>query len=167
MKRILVTGFFDLFHDGHRHFLKEVRDRFVGKGEQLWVGLGTDADALRLKNRSPIYSFAQRQSILCANRHVDHVVGFDVWTGEPFDPSYQDGHIKLIEIVQPSIFVESRQKDEKKIGILRFLKEKGIPIEYVNSIDVHTTDIIERIRRTGAQYPRKPKQPDVEEYYQP
>lgn len=52
-----ANGCFDLFHEGHRHFLAEAAARC----DRLIVGLNTDESVRILKGRGrPIYNYMQR-----------------------------------------------------------------------------------------------------------
>ena len=146
--RVLVTGCFDLFHAGHAHFLKEVYDNYVeGKDRELHVGLPDDTSYGYLKGRSPIYPFEQRKAILEAIQYVDEVHPFAVWKDLPIGNKYpQNGHRYLLDKVKPVLFVDSRQKPKERIGILSYLRDKKVEIKYVDSINLHTEKILERIR---------------------
>lgn len=148
MERLLLCGVFDLFHAGHAYFLKKVHDehpKMFGERCEIHIGLPIDADVKRFK-RKPIYAYMDRAFILKSNRYVTDVHQFSLWTQPPYDLSHQEGHRVLIEKVRPKYFVESRQKEKSYIGMLPFLEAYNIEIGFVDSIDIHTTDIIEFIR---------------------
>ena len=145
--RVLVTGCFDLIHAGHIHFLKEVHKHHVGHYKELCVGIPDDADFYQFKKRKPIYPFEERKAILESIEYVRKVVKFPIWKDVPAGSEVQDGHRYLLDIVKPVLFVDSRQKPKERIGIMPFLKERNIPIEYVDSIDIHVGDILDRIKR--------------------
>ncbi len=65
MKRVLVTGFFDLLNSGHVSFLKE-----ASKYGDLYVGIGSDVNFEQLKGRKPVVSEQERLYMVKAVRHV-------------------------------------------------------------------------------------------------
>ncbi len=65
MKRVLVTGFFDLLNSGHVSFLKE-----ASKYGELYVGIGSDRNFELLKGRKPVASEQERLYMVKAVRHV-------------------------------------------------------------------------------------------------
>ena len=79
-------------------------------------------------------------------KFVEKVHKFQIWIdAEVGTIGEEDGHRKLIESINPVLFVDSRQKPEKRIGALPYLKERGIPIKFVNSINIHSSDIKRQI----------------------
>ena len=82
-----------------------------------------------------------------ALQYVDEVHEFEIWSELPIGHKYpQNGHRYLLDKVKPVLFVDSRQKPKEDIGASQYLKDKGIPIRLVDSINIHTTDIIKRIK---------------------
>ena len=146
-ERVLVTGCFDLFHAGHAHFLSQVYKHYVGEYRELHVGLADDTSFAYLKKRKPIYPLEQRLAILESIKCVAKVHTFPVWVDVPGGlPGVEDGHRYLLDTVKPVLFVDSRQKPKERIGALPYLKEKSIPIKYVDSIGIHTCDILKGIK---------------------
>ena len=146
--RCLVVGCWDLVHAGHAEFIKRVYWNYCHySGMELHVGVAHDECFKRFKGREPIYPIDQRMALLKVNRWVDGVHEYRIWKDSPSSKGYpEDGHKDLLDAVKPLLFVESRQKPKENIGILPYLRERGIPIKYVDSIDIHTSDIIRRIR---------------------
>ena len=66
---VYTEGVFDLFHAGHVEFLRQARQL----GDRLVVGLVSDADTASYKP-PPILTFAERQAVVRACRHVDRVL---------------------------------------------------------------------------------------------
>ena len=52
MKRVFVSGCFDLFHAGHVQFLKTA----ASYGDELYVSVGSDANVYHLKHVKPTYN---------------------------------------------------------------------------------------------------------------
>jgi len=68
MKKVLVAGFFDLFHSGHARFLEEAST--YGK---LSVVVGSDENSLINKGKRPIYALEERAYILSSLKSVSKV----------------------------------------------------------------------------------------------
>lgn len=72
LKKIIgyTTGVFDLFHVGHLNILKNAKSVC----DYLIVGVTTDDEVLRVKNKRPIIPFAERIRIVEAIKYVDKAV---------------------------------------------------------------------------------------------
>lgn len=65
-----TTGVFDLFHIGHLKILKNAKSLC----DYLIVGVTTDDEVKRVKNKVPIICFEDRKEIVEAIKYVDRVV---------------------------------------------------------------------------------------------
>lgn len=65
-----TTGVFDLFHVGHLNILQKAKEQC----EILIVGVTTDEEVFRVKNRKPIIPFNERMDIVNSIKYVDSVV---------------------------------------------------------------------------------------------
>lgn len=70
MARTVITfGTFDVFHVGHLRII----ERAATYGDRLVVGVSADALNRRKKNREPVFTEAERLSIVGALKPVDEV----------------------------------------------------------------------------------------------
>ena len=69
-KKVLVFGTFDIFHQGHEHFLKEARKY----GDFLRVVVARDETVLAVKKRAPKNKENLRKQILEESSLVEEVV---------------------------------------------------------------------------------------------
>lgn len=69
MKKVLVSGCFDVLHSGHIAFLQEAATH-----GQLYVSVGSDATIAKLKKRPPLYTQEERVYMLNALKCVHKVL---------------------------------------------------------------------------------------------
>jgi glycerol-3-phosphate cytidylyltransferase len=69
MARVVTFGTFDVFHVGHLRLLERAR----ALGDELVVGVSTDALNLAKKGRPPVFPQDERVALLAALRCVDAV----------------------------------------------------------------------------------------------
>jgi glycerol-3-phosphate cytidylyltransferase len=90
MKKKIIgytTGVFDLFHIGHLNILKNAKSHC----DYLIVGVTTDQEVNRIKNKMPVICFEERKAIIESIRYVDKVIPEDdtdkikAWTKYKFD----------------------------------------------------------------------------------
>lgn len=65
-----TTGVFDLFHIGHLNILKQAKENC----DYLIVGVTTDEEAVRIKNKKPIIPFEERIEIISNIKFIDRAV---------------------------------------------------------------------------------------------
>lgn len=70
MKKVLVFGTFDIFHEGHGDFLKQARPH----GDFVRVVVARDENVLKLKGRAPEYAEQQRAEKVRQSGLADEVV---------------------------------------------------------------------------------------------
>ena len=82
-----TTGVFDMFHIGHLNIIKRAKEEC----DFLIVGVSTDENVIRYKNKTPIIPFEERKAIVEALKYVDKVVPqenmdkFAAWEKYHFD----------------------------------------------------------------------------------
>lgn len=114
MKKVLVSGCFDMLHSGHVAFLSEA----ATYGE-LYIGLGADETIFDLKGRYPINNQAERKYMLEALKSVKKCY---VNSGSGILD-----FMETLDTVKPDLFVvnEDGTTPEKE----SYIKQKGI--EYI------------------------------------
>jgi len=114
MKKVFVSGCYDLLHSGHVEFFRQ-----ASAYGDLYVGIGSDATILEYKHHRPLYDENERLFMVQSIRYVK-------------DACINRGHgvmdfIPTVESLKPDIFVvnEDGSNDQKR----EFCRERGI--EYV------------------------------------
>lgn len=136
MKLVYTGGTFDLFHAGHVAFLERCRE--FGP---VVVSLNTDEFIASYKGAPPVCSYAEREAVLAACRHVHRVIPNE--GGPDSRPA--------IERVRPSIIVIgsdwARRDYHEQMGFSQdWLDDRGIALCYVPyTAGVSTTDIKARL----------------------
>jgi cytidyltransferase-like protein len=132
MKKVLVSGCFDLFHAGHAAFLKEASS--YGK---LYVAVGSDKNVQLLKGKVPFFSQAERCFIVNSTKYTEEAF---VASGTGLLDFVPDA-----ERLKPDIFIvnsdgDSERKREfcesSKIQyiVLKRIPEKGLPARSSSSL---------------------------------
>lgn len=125
MKKVFVSGCYDMLHSGHVAFFKE-----ASQYGDLYVGIGSDATIQELKHRRTIYSETERLYMVKSIRYVKDAF---------INPgSGMMDFAELVEQIRPDIFVvnEDGGSDIKR----QFCAERGI--EYV---------VLQRVPDAGLQ----------------
>lgn len=132
MKKIFVTGCFDMLHSGHVAFLQETAEY-----GDLYVGLGSDNTVYELKGRHPVNSQQERQYMISALRCVKSCV---VNSGSGYLDFLQE-----LKQIKPDMFIvngdgNSPEKEAlcKKMGIeyrvLQRIPHPGLPARSTTAI---------------------------------
>lgn len=90
-KKVLVAGYFDLFHSGHVAFLEEA----ACYGD-VSVVIGSDESSLINKGKRPIYTQDERKYIISSLKFVDKVFVPKNCTPLNFEPFLKDHDIFII-----------------------------------------------------------------------
>ena len=114
MKKVFVSGCYDMLHSGHVAFFKEASEY----GE-LYVGIGSDATIKDLKKRETVYSETERLYMVKSIKYVK-----DAYINAG---SGMMDFVETVDMVKPDIFVvnEDGGSETKR----KFCEERGI--EYV------------------------------------
>src|SRR4051812_1557192 len=134
-KIVFTNGCFDLLHLGHIDYLAKAAD----EGDELIIGLNTDASANRLKGpHRPINNQEQRAIILASIGFVSAVVLFDGPT--PYE---------LIKAIEPDVLVKgSDYKVEEIVGHDIVLTKNGV-VKTIDFLQGYSTTLIEeKIRKS-------------------
>jgi rfaE bifunctional protein nucleotidyltransferase chain/domain len=102
-KIVFTNGCFDIIHRGHVEYLAQA----ATLGDQLVIGLNTDASVKRLKGSSrPVQNENTRALVLASFSFVSKVILFD-----------EDTPIELINLVKPHFLVKGGDyKPENIVG---------------------------------------------------
>lgn len=114
MKKVFVSGCYDLLHSGHVEFFRQ-----ASQFGDLYVGIGSDDTILKYKNHQTVYKEQERLFMVKAIRYVKDAF-INAGTGiMDFVPT--------VEALKPDVFVVNADgsNDEKR----RFCEERGI--EYI------------------------------------
>ncbi len=111
MKKVFVSGCYDMLHSGHVAFFKE-----ASQYGDLYVGIGSDATVQELKSRKTVNSEKERLYMVKAIRYVK-----DAYINRG---SGLMDFVETVDRVQPDIFVvnEDGSSDAKR----QFCAERGI-----------------------------------------
>lgn len=113
MKKVFVSGCYDMLHSGHVRFFEE-----ASQYGELYVGLGNDANIFELKHRRTVNSDAERLYMVKSIRFVK-----DAWINSGMGKL---DFVKEVEALRPDVFFvnEDGVSDEKR----RFCAEHGIEL---------------------------------------
>jgi len=140
MKKVLIVGYFDLLHSGHIRALQMAS----GLADSLIVGVNADNVAKTRKgNNRPILSQKERMFVVCNLSCVDKAVGMT----DNGEHSAMENDMRYIRAIRPDVFI--RNKPDKDME--EFCKGRGIEFvvmaEVLGIDKVHTTDIIDKIKK--------------------
>lgn len=134
-KIVFTNGCFDIIHAGHVQYLEQAK----ALGDNLIVGLNSDASVKRLKGETrPVNGQQNRAIVLAALSSVDYVIVFDEET--PYE---------LIKAIQPDVLVKGGDWTEDRIVGADIVQAKGgkvISLPFVEGQS--TTRIIETMKKT-------------------
>lgn len=131
MKVGIVTGAFDLLHAGHIQLFKQAKLRC----DHLIVALQVDPSVERDNKHKPIESIFQRQVKLNTCKYVDKLVIYE-----------DQNDLELVmKYFMPDVrFLGSDYKNDGKNRSFTDI----CPVEYIDSLPIHTSGIRERIKNS-------------------
>ncbi len=125
----LVTGVFDLLHQGHLDFLRKARQRMDKVGGCLFVGIESDKRVKRIKGEGrPVESEDERMRKLNSTKIADLVFVLPENFDQPQD------HLDLIQQIKPVVLLVSEHTphlDKKK----EIMSQIGGEVEVVSELD--------------------------------
>jgi rfaE bifunctional protein nucleotidyltransferase chain/domain len=133
---VFANGAFDLLHVGHVRYLEAARR----EGDWLAVGVNSDRSVQCGKGKGrPILPEAERAEIISALSCVDAVVVFD-----------EDSPADLLSELKPDVHAKGTDYTAESVPERDVVSSYGGKTAIVgDSKDHATTDLIERIRKTG------------------
>ena len=134
---VMTNGVFDILHRGHVAYLEAAR----ALGASLVVAVNSDASVKRLDKGSdrPINALDDRMAVVAALRCVDLAVAFD-----------EDTPRNLIVAAMPDVLVKGGDYTaETTAGAAEVIANGGRFIAIPFTHDRSTTDLVEKIRKTG------------------
>lgn len=131
MRRGIIFGAFDLLHAGHINLFKEARKYC----DYLYVGVQVNPNQNRKDKNKPIESVLERQLKLISCRYVDKVY------------VYEDEKDIFLMLNALNIDVRFLGSDYAGNG-KPITDEAAVPIKYILSLPIHTSDIRERIKNS-------------------
>jgi len=135
---VFTNGCFDLLHVGHVRSLEQAR----GLGDRLLVAVNTDASVRRLKgSERPVVPARRRAEVLAGLECVDWVVLFGETTP-----------LGLLRSLRPDVLAKGGDWDlERIVGREEVASWGGRVVRLRVVPGVRTTDLIERIARSGRE----------------
>lgn len=132
-KIVFSNGCFDILHRGHVEYLAKA----ANFGDEMLIGLNTDASVKRLKGPSrPINDEYARAIVLAGLEFVSAVVLFD-----------EDTPYNLIKAVQPDVLVKGSDYKPEDIVGYDIVTAKGGRVETIDFVEGYsTTRTIEKSR---------------------
>lgn len=131
----MITGFvcgaFDLLHAGHIHLFKEAKKHC----DQLIVGLHIDPSIERDTKNKPIESVVERQIKLDGCEEVNHTVVYEKEEDLPAIFAYYDVDVRFLGSDYAEKFPTAKPISYEDL----------IPIKYINSLDIHSSQLREKI----------------------
>jgi len=134
---VMTNGVFDILHRGHVAYLEAAR----ALGASLVVAVNSDASVKRLDKGSdrPINALDDRMAVVAALRCVDLAVAFD-----------EDTPRDLIVAAMPDVLVKGGDYTaETTAGAAEVIANGGRFVAIPFTHDRSTTDLVEKIRKTG------------------
>lgn len=111
MAKVLVFGTFDIFHEGHKNFLREAKKH----GDFLRVVVARNATILKVKGRLPRYSEAERVNTIKRSGLANEVVLGDL-----------EDRFKVVREFKPDVVCLGYDQQQSQAELRRKLDEAGL-----------------------------------------
>ena len=132
MKKVMVSGCFDLLHSGHIAFFET-----ASKYGELYVCIGSDANIFKLKNHAAKFNEHERVYLVQSIKFVHQAM---ISSGEGFLDFKSE-----LEEIKPDIFIvnEEGDREEKRdlckinnveYKVLNRIPKEGMPVRSSSSI---------------------------------
>ena len=115
--RVAVFGIFDGIHDGHRNLFKQAKKH----GDELFVIVGSDSSAIRLKKKTPRYTQNERVGLVKLEDLVSEVLLGD---------EELSAYVVLREL-DPGVICLGYDQQELAQDLQRWMAEQARPISVV------------------------------------
>lgn len=139
MKKVFISGTYDILHAGHIQFFKEAREL----GDFLVVSFCSDKNLMLYKNRKSAMPEDNKKIILESIRFIDKViVGNDdggIWD---FVPAFFEEKPDILAITTDDKFIEEKRKFCKKNRVKLVILSKTLPM----ATSTCTSSIIKNIK---------------------
>lgn len=116
MTTIMVTGAFDLLHEGHKHLFKEAKQH----GDRLIVVLARDLTILKEKGHKPLHNEQERLSAVRTTEGVDKAI-----------LGNEDDKLKILEDIRPDILALGYDQKMPIRLIKTYIKQHSIPTKII------------------------------------
>lgn len=138
MKRVFVSGCYDLLHAGHLEFFRSAR----ALGDHLTVCFASDQVLTAHKNRRPAMPEGHKRALLEALEMVDEVViGTDPELGLDFRTHFVERRPDILAVTEDDEFEQAKRALCRQVGAEYVVLPKAPP-EFAS---ISTTQICERI----------------------
>ena len=128
MKTGIVVGTWDLLHAGHMHLLKECKKQC----EYLIVGLQVDPSIERKDKNKPVESVLEREIQLFGCKYINSVIVYEKESDLPI----------IFQYFKPDV----RFLGSDYLGGNKPITDiMAVPIEYIESLPIHTSDLRKRL----------------------
>ena len=133
MKKGIVFGAFDLLHAGHVHLLRECKKRC----DYLIVCIHADPSVERPEKNKPIESILERTIKVANCKPVNEVFVYETENDLKNLLNYCNPDVRFLGIDYAKVDPNNPPK---------ITAESLVPIEYIDSLPIHTSDIRRRIK---------------------